>query len=76
MSQQFQFESQLCMPVIVAAITVLILGCWNPQALQHKKDGRPTGCPSYLWLALFALLAGLLCCWLCKSRRMGLSLEV
>lgn len=57
------------LPVVVAALTVLILGCWNPRALQTMQNGQPTGNPSYMWLALFALLAGLLSCYLMKGAK-------
>lgn len=46
------------LPVVVAALVVLILGCWNPRGLQVYKKGVSTGCVSYIWLALFALLGG------------------
>ncbi len=52
------------LPVIVAALTVLILGCWNPKPLQAVQNGQPSGHPSYMWLALLSLLAGLLSCYL------------
>lgn len=49
------------LPVVLAVLTVLILGCWNPTALQTKdENGNATGCPSYMWLALFALIVGCL----------------
>ncbi len=47
--------------VALAALTVLILGCWNPEGLQSKKNGSRIGQPSYLWLAFFAFLVGSLC---------------
>jgi H+/Cl- antiporter ClcA len=59
------------LPIVVAALTVLVLGCWNPRALQTTQNGQPTGCPNYLWLALFALLAGLLSCYLMKGAKGG-----
>ena len=59
------------LPVVIAALTVLILGCWNPRALQQVQNGQPNGCPNYMWLALFALLAGLLSCYLMKSGKGG-----
>lgn len=59
--------------VAFAALTVLLLGCWNPKALQSKKsDGvTPSGYPSYLWLALFAFLVGALCCYCQQQQRRG-----
>ena len=55
------------LPVVISALTVLILGCWNPRALQQVQNGEPNGCPNYMWLALFSLLAGLLSCYLLKG---------
>ncbi len=51
-------------PIIVAALTVLILGCWNPVALQAVQNGKPSGHPSYMWLSFMSLIAGLLTCYL------------
>ena len=48
------------LPVVLAALTVLLLGCMNVKALQSKtKSGQHTGQPSYLWLAVVSLLVGL-----------------
>lgn len=59
------------LPVVLAALTVLILGCWNPKALQVRdSQGNPTGSPSYLWLALFALLVGALTVFLIRNKEM------
>jgi hypothetical protein len=46
--------------VVVSALVVLLLGCWNPKALQLTQNGVPSGHPNYMWLALLSLLAGLL----------------
>lgn len=47
------------LPVIIAALTVLVFGCWNPKGLQCKdKSGKPTGYPNYMWLALLSLVLG------------------
>lgn len=48
------------LPVVIAALSILILGCWNPRELQTVQNGQPTGCPNYMWLALISLLVGLL----------------
>lgn len=51
------------LPVVLAALTVLLLGCWNPKFLRETKEEQAkhaNGAPSYKWLALFALLAGIL----------------
>ena len=56
-------------PVVLAALAVLILGCWNPRALQTRNHaGQPSGYPSYLWLSLCALLVGVLAVWLLQKR--------
>lgn len=52
------------LPVVIAALSVLILGCWNPRALQTTQNGQPTGNPNYMWLALISLLVGLLAVFL------------
>ena len=46
--------------VVLAALAVIILGCWNPPALQVQHGGKPSGHPSYRWLAFAALLVGLM----------------
>jgi hypothetical protein len=58
-------------PLFVAALTVLILGCWNPKVLQKTHAGQPTGHPSYMWIAALSLLAGLLTCFLMKDGARG-----
>jgi len=58
--------------VALAALTVLILGCWNPKSLQARNaKGDALGYPSYLWLALFAFLVGALYCWCQQQKRRG-----
>lgn len=52
------------LPIIVAALAILILGCLNPVVLQSTQNGKPSGHPSYLWLSMISLLAGLLTCYL------------
>lgn len=52
------------LPLVIAALTVLILGCWNPVSLQARQSGKPSGHPSYMWLSGAALVAGLLSCFL------------
>jgi len=56
-----QYEHYL--PVVLAALTVLILGCWNPKGLQAQNNGKASGYPSYLWLSLFALIVGMMTVW-------------
>jgi len=51
------------LPIVIAALVVLVLGCLNPRALQTRQNGQPTGHPSYMWLALIALLVGLASCY-------------
>ena len=50
-------------PLLVAALVVLILGCWNPKIFQKHHHGKPSGQPSYMWIAALSLLAGLLACY-------------
>lgn len=53
------------LPVILAAFTVLILGCANYRAFQSRDaNKKPTGHPSSVWLASLALLVGLVTVWL------------
>jgi hypothetical protein len=55
--------------VILSALTVLVLGCWNPTPLQTVQHGKPTGQPNYMWLALLSLLVGLLTCYLVAMKK-------
>ncbi len=55
-------------PVIVTALVVLILGAWNPSGLQMQRGGKPSGYPSYLWLALIALVVGIATVWFMMRR--------
>lgn len=43
---------------MVSALTVLILGMWNPSLIQKKVNGRATGESDPKWLALAALGTG------------------
>lgn len=61
MSSEINYEHYL--PVILSALTVVLLGCWNPKSLRAKPDEVSKGVPSYKWLALFALLVGMLTVW-------------
>ncbi len=57
------------LPVVLAALSVLVLGSLNPPQLQSKtKGGQRTGCPSYLWSAIIALLVGLLTMYCCSPK--------
>ena len=58
-------------PVLVAALAVLILGWWKPKFLQHKKNGGYTGHTWYLWLALGALIFGALAVWIMSCQGVG-----
>jgi hypothetical protein len=51
------------LPVVLSALTVLLLGCINFPGLQAKADGKKTGQPNYLWLALISFLVGALAVW-------------
>lgn len=51
------------LPVVLTALAVLVLACWNPKALQVHRDHMPTGHPNYMIVALIALLVGLASCY-------------
>lgn len=58
------------LPILLAAFTVLILGCANFRAFQSRTaDGKPSGYPSSAWLASLALLVGLLSVWLYNNSK-------
>lgn len=57
----------LYFPIVISALTVLILGAWNPRGLQTVQNGQPNGNPNYMWLALISLLVGLLAAYLTHS---------
>lgn len=59
------------LPIVVAALTVLILGCLNPVVLQSMQGGKSTGHPSYMWLSFAALVSGLLTCFLMHGSGKG-----
>lgn len=53
--------SERALPVILSALSVVVIGCWNPVALQSKThEGQPSGHSSYFFIAVIALLVGLL----------------
>ena len=57
------------LPVIFAALAVLILGCLNLDFFRAKDSaGKPSEYPSYLWLSLAALLVGVFVCVLQQSK--------
>lgn len=49
-------DLQKSLPVVLAALAVLVLGCLNPKYFQDKKTGQVR----YETLALAALVVGLL----------------
>lgn len=52
------------LPVVLTALTVLILGCANFKPFQTKDENKKSsGQPSYLWLSVLSLLVGLLSVW-------------
>lgn len=57
-------DAKCCIPVIIAGLVVLIVGCMNPPKLQTMVNGKPTGHPSYVWLAALSVLTGLVVCWM------------
>jgi len=64
-----------CVPVAVAALTVLILGKWNPALLQKKINGRATGEVDPLLLAIAAATAGLGTCAVMKMSKKSNALD-
>ena len=48
----------LYVPVILSALTILVLGCINFKSLQIKRNGVATGYPNYMYLALISLIVG------------------
>lgn len=62
LTKQMAFEHYF--PVILATLAVLILGCANPKWMRAKDAAKnPSMYPSYLWLAFFALVVGVLACY-------------
>jgi hypothetical protein len=59
------------LPIVLAALSILIVGCWNPKPLQAVQNGQPSGHPSYMWLSLIALLVGLASCYLMHMNKAG-----
>jgi H+/Cl- antiporter ClcA len=58
--------------VVITALTVVLLGCWNPVGLQQKDAaGKANGCPNYLWVALIALLVGIVVCYFMRMMKEG-----
>ena len=49
---------QKYIPIVISALTVLILGMWNPVLLQKRIAGKPNGMYDPKWLALAALGTG------------------
>lgn len=48
------------LPLLLVALTVLLLGCWNPPCLQQKDHGLPNGKPNYVLVALLSFAVGVL----------------
>jgi len=56
--------------VFVAMLTVFVLGFLNPKALQTRdSNGHHTGNPSYVWLSLWGLIAGVVVCYMYDNQR-------
>jgi len=55
------------LPVIITALVMLVLACWNPKVLQEQKQGQPQGRPSYVTLSLLSLLAGIFSVFLMRQ---------
>lgn len=57
-------------PVIVMALTALILGCLNLKPFQSKNpNGSPSGHPSYIWLIALSFLVGVLSVWMYNQKK-------
>lgn len=60
------------LPVILSALTVVVLGCMNPQIFQKRTaDGQPDGSPNYVWLSVVSLVVGLLACYVTRGKEMA-----
>ena len=60
------------LPIVLAALAVLIVGCWNPIGLRAKDpSGTVSQQPSYMWLALFAFIVGALTVWGYQQKKGG-----
>lgn len=64
------------LPIILAALAILIVGCWNPRGLQSVHAGQPSGHPSYLWLSLISLIVGLVSCYALQAGKGGYRMEL
>ena len=56
-------------PLVVSALTVLLLGMANPRLLQKRSNGTPTGEVDPKWLALAGLGAGVGSCLLLDATK-------
>jgi len=57
-----KYENYLA--IVISALTVLILGWWNPTLLQSRTSlNSPSGYPNYLWLSLAVLIVGAFIIW-------------
>lgn len=65
MNISVDFENYL--PGIIAAISVLALGYFNPPSLQSTDNGVPTGQPNYLYLAGAVMVAYIAVVWIQDS---------
>jgi hypothetical protein len=61
------------LPVIVAALAIIIIGCLNPKPLQTVKNDKPTGCPNYIWLAVISMMVGIAVCYLIKMQKVPIA---
>lgn len=56
------------LPVVMGALTVFLLGMWNPKFIRESADEQAKrvkegGAPSSFWLAVFALIVGMMAVW-------------
>lgn len=60
------------LPIICAAIAILVIGCWNPVELQMRDDKDvPSGYPSYIALAIISFIVGATCSLIIDSSKHG-----
>ncbi len=64
-------EIKSCIPLVVSAITILVLNHFNLHIFRKHCDCKLLGCecqPNQMWIALMGLLVGLLSLYVIKSK--------
>lgn len=62
------------LPLVISALVVVLLGCWNPKCLQTKEHGLPSGKLNYPLVALLSFLSGVLGCLILHADDKGLKM--